>query len=176
MEGLINGIIDSFGGVLALKYGKELIVFIISLLPLLELRGGLIAATLLGVKPVVGYIVSIIGNTLPVPFILLFISKIMDWMERSKVGFLEKVSKWLRNKAHKNRKEIDKYGYLGLLLFVGIPLPGTGAWTGTLAASILDMDFKRSILAVMLGVILAGIIMGLASAGVFGAYGAIFAA
>ena len=107
MEGLINGIIDSFGGVLALKYGKELIVFIISLLPLLELRGGLIAATLLGVKPVVGYIVSIIGNTLPVPFILLFISKIMDWMERSKVGFLEKVSKWLRNKAHKNRKEIE---------------------------------------------------------------------
>lgn len=168
MEGLINGIIESFGGVLALKYGKELIVFIISLLPLLELRGGLIAATLLGVKPVVGYIVSIIGNTLPVPFILLFISKIMDWMERSKVGFLEKVSKWLRNKAHKNRKEIDKYGYLGLLLFVGIPLPGTGAWTGCLVASVFGMDRKKSFFAVMGGIIMASIIMMLLSYGLLG--------
>ena len=83
---------------------------------------------------------------------------------------------FLFKKARKHKDSIEKYGYLGLTLFVGVPLPGTGAWTGTLAASILDMDFKRSILAVMLGVILAGIIMGLASAGVFGAFGAIFAA
>ena len=167
MEGLINGIINAFGGITALKYGKELIVFIISLCPILELRGGLIAATLLGVKPVVAYIVSIIGNTLPVPFILLFITKVIDWMEKSKVKWMKRVAKWLRNKAHKNKEKIEKYGYLGLVLFVGIPLPGTGAWTGTLAASILDMDFKKSVIAVMGGVILAGIIMSIFSLGIF---------
>lgn len=99
MEGLINGIINAFGGITALKYGKELIVFIISLCPILELRGGLIAATLLGVKPVVAYIVSIIGNTLPVPFILLFITKVIDWMEKSKVKWMKRVAKWLRNRS-----------------------------------------------------------------------------
>ena len=165
MEGIINGIIDSFGGVLALKYGKELIVFIISLLPLLELRGGLIAATLLGVKHVVGYIVSIIGNTIPVPFILLFIAKILDWMEKSKIKWMKNIAKWLRNKAHKHRKEIDKYGYWGLLLFVGIPLPGTGAWTGSLIACVLEMDRKKTFLAVLAGVFLASIIMMLVSFG-----------
>ena len=92
----------------------------------------------------------------------------MDWMERSKVGFLEKVSKWLRNKAHKNRKEIDKYGYLGLLLFVGIPLPGTGAWTGCLVASVFGMDRKKSFFAVMGGIIMASIIMMLLSYGLLG--------
>ena len=154
MEGLINGIINAFGGITALKYGKELIVFIISLCPILELRGGLIAATLLGVKPVVAYIVSIIGNTLPVPFILLFITKVIDWMEKSKVKWMKRVAKWLRNKAHKNKEKIEKYGYLGLVLFVGIPLPGTGAWTGCLVASVFDMDRKKSFLAVMTGIII----------------------
>ena len=149
MEGLINGIINAFGGITALKYGKELIVFIISLCPILELRGGLIAATLLGVKPIIAYIVSIIGNTLPVPFILLFITKVIDWMEKSKVKWMKRVAKWLRNKAHKNKEKIEKYGYLGLVLFVGIPLPGTRAWTGCLVASVFDMDRKISFLAVM---------------------------
>ena len=149
MEGIINGIINAFGGITALKYGKELIVFIISLCPILELRGGLIAATLLGVKPVVAYIVSIIGNTLPVPFILLFITKVIDWMEKSKVKWMKRVAKWLRNKAHKNKEKIEKYGYLGLVLFVGIPLPGTGAWTGCLVASVFDMDRKKSFLTIM---------------------------
>ena len=166
MEGLINGIINAFGGITALKYGKELIVFIISLCPILELRGGLIAATLLGVKPVVAYIVSIIGNTLPVPFILLFITKVIDWMEKSKVKWMKRVAKWLRNKAHKNKEKIEKYGYLGLVLFVGIPLPGTGAWTGCLVASVFDMDRKKSFLAVMTGIIMASIIMMLISYGV----------
>lgn len=168
MEGLINGIINAFGGITALKYGKELIVFIISLCPILELRGGLIAATLLGIKPIIAYIVSIIGNTLPVPFILLFITKVIDWMEKSKVKWMKRVAKWLRNKAHKNKEKIEKYGYLGLVLFVGIPLPGTGAWTGCLVASVFDMDRKKSFLAVMTGIIMASIIMMILSYGLLG--------
>ena len=168
MEGLINGIINAFGGITALKYGKELIVFIISLCPILELRGGLIAATLLGVKPIIAYIVSIIGNTLPVPFILLFITKVIDWMEKSKVKWMKRVAKWLINKAHKNKEKIEKYGYLGLVLFVGIPLPGTGAWTGCLVASVFDMDRKKSFLAVMTGIIMASIIMMILSYGLLG--------
>ena len=168
MEGLINGIINAFGGITALKYGKELIVFIISLCPILELRGGLIAATLLGVKPIIAYIVSIIGNTLPVPFILLIITKVIDWMEKSKVKWMKRVAKWLRNKAHKNKEKIEKYGYLGLVLFVGIPLPGTGAWTGCLVASVFDMDRKKSFLAVMTGIIMASIIMMILSYGLLG--------
>lgn len=168
MENLINGIISLFSGLVSMKFGKELIVFIISLLPLLELRGGLIAASLLGVKPLVGYIVSIIGNVIPVPFILLFINKILGWMRNSKIKFFNKVASWLDKKAKKNKEKIEKYGYWGLVLFVGIPLPGTGAWTGCLAASVLEMNRKKSFFAVMLGVILASIIMMIISYGILG--------
>ena len=151
-----------------MKFGKELIVFIISLLPLLELRGGLIAASLLQLNPLTGYIVSIIGNIIPVPFILLFINKILEWMRNSKVKWLNKVAKWLDKKANKNKSKIEKYGYFGLVLFVGIPLPGTGAWTGCLAASVLEMDKKKSFFSVMLGVLMASIIMMIISYGILG--------
>lgn len=165
MESIINSIIKLFSGLTALKFGKELIVFIISILPILELRGGLIAASLLNVSPLTGYIVSIIGNTLPVPFILLFINKILDWMGKSKIKWMNKLSKWLDKKARKHKDSIEKYGYLGLTLFVGIPLPGTGAWTGCLAASVLNMDKKKSFISIMLGIIMASIIMMLISYG-----------
>ncbi|MBQ6284943.1 MAG: small multi-drug export protein [Bacilli bacterium] len=168
MESLINGIINIFSGLISMKFGKELIVFIISLLPLLELRGGLIAASLLQLNPLTGYIVSIIGNIIPVPFILLFINKILEWMRNSKVKWLNKVAKWLDKKANKNKSKIEKYGYLGLVLFVGIPLPGTGAWTGCLAASVLEMDKKKSFFSVMLGVLMASIIMMIISYGILG--------
>ena len=168
MENLIDWIVNLFSGLTALKYGKELVVFIISLMPLLELRGGLIAASLLGVKPLVGYIVSMIGNILPVPVILLFINKVLDWMSNSKIKWMRKLSKWLDKKARKNKSKIEKYGYLGLVLFVGIPLPGTGAWTGCLAASVLEMNRKKSFIAVMLGIIMASIIMMLISYGLLG--------
>lgn len=168
MEGLIDWFINLFRGLVALKYGKELIVFIISLMPILELRGGLIAASLLGVNPIVGYIVSIIGNILPVPFILLFINKVLEWMGNSKIKMFRKVSKWLDKKARKNKSKIEKYGYLGLILFVGIPLPGTGAWTGCLAASVLEMNRKKSFISVMIGVFMASIIMMILSYGVLG--------
>lgn len=165
MESIINSIIKLFSGLTALKYGKELIVFFISILPILELRGGLIAASLLNVSPLTGYIVSIIGNTLPVPFILLFINKILEWMGKSKIKWMNKLSKWLDKKARKHKDSIEKYGYLGLTLFVGIPLPGTGAWTGCLAASVLNMDKKKSFISIMLGIIMASIIMMLVSYG-----------
>lgn len=165
MESIINSIIKLFSGLTALKFGKELIVFIISILPILELRGGLIAASLLNVSPLTGYIVSIIGNTLPVPFILLFINKILDWMGKSKIKWMNKLSKWLDKKARKHKDSIEKYGYLGLTLFVGVPLPGTGAWTGCLAASVLNMEKKKSFISIMLGIIMASIIMMLISYG-----------
>lgn len=165
MESIINSIIKLFSGLTALKFGKELVVFIISILPILELRGGLIAASLLNVSPLTGYIVSIIGNTLPVPFILLFINKILDCMGKSKIKWMNKLSKWLDKKARKHKDSIEKYGYLGLTLFVGVPLPGTGAWTGCLAASVLNMDKKKSFISIMLGIIMASIIMMLVSYG-----------
>ena len=161
MESIINSIIKLFSGLTALKFGKELIVFIISILPILELRGGLIAASLLNVSPLTGYIVSIIGNTLPVPFILLFINKILDWMGKSKIKWMNKLSKWLDKKARKHKDSIEKYGYLGLTLFVGVPLPGTGAWTGCLAASVLNMDKKKSFISIMASIIMMLISYGL---------------
>jgi len=159
MEKIVNFIIKIFGGLATTIYGKEIIVFIISILPILELRGGLLAASLLGVKPLTAYIISIIGNVIPVPFILLFISKILDWMEKSKIKFINKLGNWIRKKAHKHKAPIEKYGYWGLVLFVGIPLPGTGAWTGCLIASLLDLDKKKSFLCTLLGILMASVIM-----------------
>ena len=153
-----------------------LIVFLISMVPLIELRGAIPYAIGFGLPIVPSYIVAILGNMLPVPFIYLFARKILVWgKDKPLIGnfftfCLEKGEKGGRKLKAKAGRGL----FVALLLFVGIPLPGTGAWTGTLAASLLDMDFKSSILAVMLGVILAGIIMGAASAGVFGALGAIF--
>ena len=151
-----------------MRFGKEIIVFVISLMSILELRGGLIAASLLHVKPLVGYIVSIIGNILPVPFILLFINKILVIMRNSRVKWIRNIAKWLDKKARKNKSKIEKYGYLGLVLFVGIPLPGTGAWTGCLAASVLEMNRKKSFISVMIGVFMASIIMMIISYGILG--------
>ena len=168
MENIINSIINMFSGLVSMKFGREIIVFIISILPVLELRGGLIAASLLGVKPITGYIVSIIGNIIPVPFILLFINKILEWMRNSKIKIFNKVSSWLDKKARKHKNSIEKYGYLGLVLFVGIPLPGTGAWTGCLASSVLEMNRKKSFFAVMLGILMASIIMMIVSYGIIG--------
>ena len=134
-----------------------IIVFLISMVPLI--------------------ILAIIGNMLPVPFIYLFARKILEWGKDKK--FIGKFFTFCLEKGEKGGKKLQaKAGrglFVALMLFVGIPLPGTGAWTGTLAASMLDMDFKKSVIAVMLGVIIAGVIMGLASMGVFGAIGAIFA-
>ena len=163
-EKLVNAIIGAFGGITSIAFGKEILVFIISLLPILELRGGLIAAALLGLDPIPSYIISIIGNLLPIPFILLLINKILDWMRKSK--HFSKIANWLDSKVEKHKGQIEKYGYLGVILFVGIPLPGTGAWTGSLIASVLEMDKKKTFLSVLLGVFLASIIMMVLSFGI----------
>lgn len=165
-EKLVNVIVGAFGWLTTMALGKEILVFIISLLPILELRGGLLAAALIGLDPVPSYIISIIGNILPVPFILLLINKILDWMRKSKK--FKKVAKWLDEKVEKHKGQIEKYGYLGIVLFVGIPLPGTGAWTGSLIASVLEMDKKKTFFAVLAGVFIASIIMMVISFGVIG--------
>lgn len=168
MEKLINIIIGLFAGLKATRYGREILVFIISVLPILELRGGLLAATLLEVDPLVAYVISIIGNILPVPFILFFIKRIIVWMRKSKVNLFNKFAKFLDEKVEKNKEKIEKYGYLGLILFVGVPLPGTGAWTGCLLAAVLDMDRKKSFACVVCGVLMASIIMMVLSYGILG--------
>ena len=163
MEKIIKAFIGIFGGLTSTVLGKEIIVFIISLMPILELRGGLLAASLLGLDPIPSYIISVIGNVLPVPFILWFMGRILKWMKTRKR--LKKFADWLDKKVEKNREKIEKFGFWGLVLFVGIPLPGTGAWTGCLVASVLEMDKKKSFIAAMIGVFMASIIMMLISFG-----------
>ena len=162
---MINTIIGSLGSLVTLPFMKEIIVFIISLCPILELRGGLIAASLLNMNPIVSYIICIIGNIIPIPFILWFIDKILNSMRNSKSKKLNGIAKWLDKKVDKHKGQIEKFGYWGLVLFVGIPLPGTGAWTGCLIASVLEMDKKRSFLSALLGVFIASIIMMILSFG-----------
>jgi len=140
---------------------KHVIIFIISMLPILELRGGLIAASLLHINFVEAYVICIIGNILPIPFVLLLFEKIEELL--MKIKSIKKILVKIENKALKKKTQIDKYGYLGLLLFVGIPLPGTGAWTGALLAILLNLDKKKSFIYILLGVILASIIMSIVS-------------
>jgi len=165
-ENIVNGIVGAFDGLTSLAFGKEILVFIISLMPILELRGGLIAAALLGLDPVPSYIISIVGNIIPVPFILLLISKILEKMRNSKIKFFNSIANWLYKKVEKHKGQIEKFGYLGVVLFVGIPLPGTGAWTGSLIASVLELDKKKTFGAVLVGIFIASIIMMLVSFGV----------
>lgn len=148
---------------------QYLIIFLISMVPLIELRGAIPYAIGFHLPLIPSYIICILGNMLPVPFIFLFARKILVWGSDKK--YIGKFFNWCLQKGEKGGQKLQaKAGrglYVALFLFVGIPLPGTGAWTGTLAASLLDMDFKKSTLAVMCGVVLAGIIMGLVSGGVF---------
>ena len=162
---LVQGLASLLGG----KVSGEVIIFIISMIPILELRGGLLAASpaLLNVPILKAIPICIIGNLLPIPFILLLIEKVLNGMER--VPGLSKVAIWVRQKADKNKGQIEKFGFWGLVLFVGIPLPGTGAWTGSLLAALLGMKFKKAFPAVLLGIALASVIMSIVSYGLLGA-------
>ena len=163
VESIVGTIIGLFSGLQNIPFGKEFVVFIISLMPILELRGGLIAASLLDLNPITSYIISIVGNVIPVPFILWFINSILNWMRDSK--HFSKIAKWLDGKVEKHKGQIEKYGFWGLILFVGIPLPGTGAWTGCLIASVLEMNRKKAFIATMIGIFMASIIMMILSFG-----------
>ena len=140
-----------------------IITFLISMIPLVELRGAVPYAISSGIPLWQALLIGVVGNMLPVPIIFFFARHILEWGKEKPI--IGNFFTWCLNKGHRGGQKLeeaagDKGIFWALLLFVGIPLPGTGAWTGTLAASILDWDFKRSVLAVMLGVILAGLIMG----------------
>ncbi|MCC8072993.1 MAG: small multi-drug export protein [Clostridiales bacterium] len=144
-----------------------LVVFLISVCPILECRLGMFTAiVLLEMNPFVGFIISFIGNILPIPFILLLINWIFEVLK--KVPGLRNIVFWLEDKTLKKRDKIDKYGVWGLLLFVAIPLPGTGGWTGALLASLLHLDKKKSFGVIAVGVFIAGLIITILSL-IFGA-------
>lgn len=154
MDAFVQWFTASLSGLVS----KEVIVFIISMIPILELRGALlVAGPLLGVPVSVAVPISVIGNIIPVPFILLLITPIFQWMKGTKL-FRPMVEK-LESKAMSKSDQIEKYEFWGLVLFVGIPLPGTGAWTGSLIAALLGIKFKKAFPAVILGILIATVIM-----------------
>ena len=155
---------------------KYLMIFLVSMVPLIELRGAVPIAVGMNLPLLPSYIICILGNMLPVPIIFFFARKVLEWgADKPVIG---KFFTFCLEKGHKGGEKLkQKAGnglFIALLLFVGIPVPGTGAWTGTLAASFLDMGFKKSVIAVLGGVLLAGVIMGLASAGLFTALFSLF--
>lgn len=163
-ETLIEWFMMNLGG----KISKNFILFIISMVPILELRGGLLAAgpAFLDVAKWQAIPICIIGNLLPIPFILLLITKIFDWMKGTKK--LKPLVEKLEKKAMSKSGKIEKYEFWGLVLFVGIPLPGTGAWTGALIASLLGIRFRKAFPAIVLGVLIAAVIMSILSYGIIG--------
>ncbi|MGN0986217.1 MAG: COG2426 family protein [Otoolea sp.] len=164
MDALVQWFTASLSGLVS----KEAIIFIISMIPILELRGGLLAASpaLLNVPILKAIPICIIGNILPIPLILLLIRSILEWMK--KVSCFRSVALWLERKAMSKKDQIERYEFWGLVLFVGIPLPGTGAWTGALVAALLQMKFKKAFLAILLGIAIATVIMSVLSYGVLG--------
>ncbi len=166
-EKIVKWFIGLFGvgSSLGIKY---LIIFLISLMPILELRGGLLAASILGLEPIPAYIICIIGNLIPIPLILWFLDSVFGFMKKHHI--LTKFVDFCERKGNEKKGEVEKYGFWGLVLFVGIPLPGTGAWTGCLIATLLRMDKKKAFLAAILGVLMASIIMMIISYGIVGKF------
>jgi len=159
-ESLVNMITDWLGGSMA----GEIVSFIVSLLPILELRGGLIAASILGVPLGRAFLLCYIANLLPIPLILIFIRRLINWFKNTKL--LRWFAEWLERKTEKNKEKVLRYQQWGLLLFVAIPLPGTGAWTGALVAAMLDIPVKKSFPVIAVGVLIAGLIMAALSYGI----------
>ena len=149
---MVEQVIDNLKDLLP----PELVVFVVSLLPILELRGGLVAASILGIDWIVAFPICVIGNMLPMPFILLFLKQIFAFLKR-KGGFFGKMVCWLEERADRKSSSLNKYKLFGLFLFVAIPLPGTGAWTGALVAALMEMRMKRALPTIFLGVLIAGI-------------------
>ena len=156
---LVQNIVNAFSG----SMPKELIVFIISMIPVLELRGSILAAGFLKMNFLSTYIIAVIGNMIPIPFILLFIDKIFDFLRKTR--FKPMVEKFEKRALSKSDK-IKKYGKFGLFLFVAIPLPGTGAWTGSLIASLMRFKVKDALPWIFLGVLVAGLVMSLLAFGI----------
>ena len=140
-----------------LGLSNEVVIFIISMLPVVELRGGIIMAALLGMKWYVAVPICIVGNLLPIPLVLKFVRRILDFLKKSK--HLKKIIEWFEERTKNKGKNIENGWLAGLIVFVGIPLPGTGAWTGSLAADLFRIDFKKSMFAVTVGVLIAAAIV-----------------
>lgn len=164
-EVIAEYIVNSLGG----KLSPEFIAFVVSMLPILELRGGLIAAKLMNIEFFKAFAICYIGNLLPIPFILLFIRKIFNLLKR--MPKVEEIISKLEARSLRKAENVKKYRLLGLLLFVGIPLPGTGAWTGALIADLLDIRIKHSLPVIAVGVFIAGIIISVLSYGLLGLIG-----
>ncbi len=163
-ESLVNFFIGIFSG----SISKEAIVFIISLFPVLELRGGIIAAYALGLTLAPAFAISFIGNLLPIPFVLIAIRKVFNILKKTR---FKNIALFFEKRALNRSKQVQELGYLGLFLFVAIPLPGTGAWTGALAATLLELDLKKSFLVIAAGVFTAGVIVSILSFGLLNAIG-----
>ncbi|MCR5150842.1 MAG: small multi-drug export protein [Clostridiales bacterium] len=164
VESITDSIVEFFSGTLP----KEVIIFIISMMPVLELRGGMIAAKLLDVQLAKAFVICYIGNILPVPFILIFIRKIFDFLKKYKPT--KKIVDKIEYRSMRKSEKVLKYRRLGLLMFVAIPVPGTGGWTGAILASLLDMRIKSSLPLIILGVLIADCIMTLLSYGLLGIF------
>ena len=161
VEQIVNLIMETLRNTIP----NELIAFAISVFPVLEIRGGMIAARLLEIPFLKAFLFCYIGNMLPIPFIILFIRKIFEFLRR--FDFFKKIITKLEAKTEKNKEKVLKYKSWGLLIFVAIPLPGTGGWTGALMAALLDIRIKRSLPIIALGVLIAGLIMSLITYGFF---------
>lgn len=160
---LVTYILGAFGALTSTLLGKYILIFIISLMPILELRGGLIAAALLDIKPINAFLICLLANIIIIPFVLFLMETILNIL--SKFNFFKRIIDWLKKKTLKKKDTIEKYGYLGIMIFVAVPLPGSGAWTGCFLAVLLGLDKKKSFLAALLGVLIAGIIMMIFSYG-----------
>ena len=154
-------LVEWFTANLSPYVSEQAVIFIISMIPILELRGGLLAASLLEVPALSAIPLCIVGNIIPIPFILLFIRQIFKLLKKTRL-FRRLIQK-LEDRAMKKSDQIKKYEFWGLMLFVGIPLPGTGAWTGALIASLLEIDIRKSSLAIFGGILMATVIMYLFS-------------
>ena len=167
MESIVAFFVKIFGFLGTTMLGKNLTIFLISLMPILELRGGMLAAScLLNLNPYTSLLVCIIANIIPIPLILWFITPVFDYFKKKK--FLKGFANWCEKHAQKNFGKIDALKYYGLFIFVAVPLPTTGAWTGCLIASLLGLDKKKSMFAAIAGVVAAGLIMLVVSYGLLG--------
>lgn len=145
--------------------GEELCVFFCSMIPIIELRGAIPMGAVFGLPWWFSYFLSVVGNMLPVPIILLFVKSVITWMGKSKVRFFNKIADFLNKRVEKRRDKIEKYSFWGVCLFVAVPLPVTGAWTGSLVAAMIDMKFWKALLSCLIGVMIAGVIMTVISYG-----------
>ena len=167
---MLDAIVSAIQNFFLNTVGEELCVLFCSMIPIIELRGAIPMGAIFGLPWWQSYILSVIGNMLPVPIILLFVKAVIVWMGKSRVKFFNRVADFLNKRVEKRRGQIEKYSFWGVCLFVAVPLPVTGAWTGSLVAAMIDMKFWKALLSCLLGVMIAGVIMTLVSYGVLAVF------